>query len=93
MSSMSARNPPIVPADTSVNVWRRQLDAIAKRSVADRFDEWQQLNDAMAKMEADGVRRRHPDYDDHTVLLALVRLRYGDALVRAAWPNEALVEA
>ena len=30
-------------------------------------------------MEADGIR--HPDYDDHQVLLAAVRLRYGDELV------------
>ena len=40
-------------------------------------------------MEADGIRRRHPDYDDRQVLLAAARLRYGDDLVRAAWPREA----
>ena len=68
------------------------MQAIAERSVAERLDEWQQLNEAVARMEADGIRRRHPDYDDRQVLLAAVRLRYGDDLVRAAWPDEPLAD-
>ncbi|HYN31621.1 MAG TPA: hypothetical protein VES40_03275 [Ilumatobacteraceae bacterium] len=90
---MARRNPPLIPADTSEEVWRRQMQAIAERSIAERLDEWQQLNEAVARMEADGIRRRHPDYDDRQVLLAVVRLRYGDDLVRAAWPDEPLVDS
>jgi hypothetical protein len=89
---MAMRNPPLVPADTSPAVWRRQMDAIALRSVAERFDEWAALNEAMSRMEADGIRRRHPDYADRQVLLAAARLRYGDDLVAAAWPDEPLVD-
>jgi hypothetical protein len=89
---MSRRNPPLIPPDTSEDVWKRQMQAIAERSVEERFDEWQQLNEAVAHMEADGIRRRHPDYDDRQVLLAAARLRYGDDLVRAAWPGDALVD-
>jgi len=61
---MSRRNPPAIPADTTEEVWRLQMAAIARRSVADRFDEWAELNRAVARMEADGIRRRHPDYSD-----------------------------
>jgi len=43
-------------------------------------------------MEADGIRRRHPDYSDHPVMLAAARVRYGDDLVGAAWPNQALLD-
>ena len=68
------------------------MQAVAERSMAERLDEFQQLNEAVARMEADGIRRRHPDYDDRQVLLANVRLRYGDDLVRAAWPHDALVD-
>ena len=89
---MSRRNPPAVPADTSEDVWRLQMAAIARRSVAERLDEWAELNRAVARMEADGIRRRHPDYDDHQVMLAAARMRYGDDLVRAAWPDEPLLD-
>lgn len=66
------------------------MAAIAARSVPERLAEWEALNRAGAEMEAAAVRRRHPDYDDHDVLLALTRLRYGDELVRGAWPDEPL---
>ncbi len=89
---MARRNPPAVPADTSREVWERQMAAIAARPVAERLAEWAQFNAEMSRLEADGVRRRHPDYDDHLVLRALVRLRYGDDLARGAWPGVELVD-
>jgi len=60
--------------------------------VAERLDEWADPNRAVARMEADGIRRRHPDYDDHQVMLAAARMRHGDDLVRAAWPDEPFLE-
>jgi hypothetical protein len=84
------RNPPVVPADTVPEVWRRQMAVLAAKPVADRLAEWEALNRAGAEMEEAAVRRRHPDYDDHDVHLALVRLRYGDDLVLGAWPDEPL---
>lgn len=68
------------------------MAAIASPSVAERLAEWAEFNAAMSRLEADAVRRRHPEYDDDEVLRALVRRRYGDALARAAWPDLALVE-
>jgi hypothetical protein len=88
---MTRRNPPAIPADTSPEVWHRQMAAIAARSVPDRLDEWNQHNRALAEMEADWIRRRHPDYTDRQVFIALVRHRYGDDLVRQAWPDDELV--
>lgn len=89
---VATRNPPRIPADTTPAVWRHQMAAIAERSVAERLDEWAQLNEAMSLMEADGVRRRHPGYSERQVFLAQVRLRYGDNVMRAAWPDDSLVE-
>ena len=43
-------------------------------------------------MAAAGIQSRHPDYDEVRVRQALARLLLGDALTRAAWPNEALVD-
>lgn len=91
MSKVSA-NPAVIPADTSPEVWRRQMDAIARRSIPDRLDEWAQLNRGVARMAEQAVRRRHPDYDDRQVFLALVRARYGDDLALRVWPDAAEVE-
>lgn len=85
-------NPPAIPADTSPEVWRRQMAAIARRPVPDRLDEWAQLNRGVARMAEDAVRRRHPDYDDRQVFLALVRSLYGDALALQVWPDAADVD-
>jgi hypothetical protein len=63
---------------------------VAATPVEERIARWEALNQAGAEMEEAAVRRRHPEYDDHDVHLALVRLRYGDDLVRAAWPDEPL---
>lgn len=88
---MSA-NPAAIPADTSPEVWRLQMAAIARRSVAERLDEWAQLNRGVERMAEQAVRRRHPDYDDRQVFLALVRQRYGDHLALRVWPDAAAVE-
>jgi recombinational DNA repair ATPase RecF len=90
--SIASRNPPIVPADTALDVWRRQMAAIASRSMAERLEEWDGLNRAVADMERAWIRRRHPHYTDRQVFLATVRHRYGDDLVRGAWPDESLVD-
>lgn len=68
------------------------MAAIAGRTVEERLAEWAEFNAAMSRLEADGVRRRHPEYDADQVLQALVRHRYGDKLARAVWPDRDLVE-
>ena len=39
-----------------------------------------------------GVRARHPEYSDRQVHLAFARIRLGDELTKAVWPEEPLVE-
>ena len=87
-----AANPPAIPADTDPDVWWRQMDAISKRSVAERMEEWEQFNKAVNLMAEQAVRRRHPDYDDRKDFLALVRAYYGDELGFEVWPEAASVE-
>jgi hypothetical protein len=36
---------------------------------------------------SDGIRHRHPDYDESMVRWALFRLLLGDELFRRAWPT------
>lgn len=46
----------MIPADTSEEVWRLQMAAIAARSGDERMEGWVELNRAVARMEADGIR-------------------------------------
>lgn len=39
-----------------------------------------------------GIRKRHPDYDDARVEMALARLLWGDELYRAARPRSPMVD-
>ncbi len=68
------------------------MDAIARRTPAERLVEWDALNSAIALMEANGVRRRHPQYSEREVFLAIVRRRHGDELFQAAWPGVPLLQ-
>lgn len=67
--TVNPSNPPAVPIDTSVEVWRRQMDAIAAQTVQQRLEAWATLNAQLAEMEEQAVRRLHPDFDDHEVLV------------------------
>ncbi len=91
--TVMARNPPALPADTSREAWQIQMEAISRRTVAERLAEWEALNRMGAQMEADGVRRLHPEFSEREVFLTLVRRRYGDELACEIWPDvKALVE-
>ena len=68
------------------------MAAIRRRSVADRLEEFNALNQWADQAEEAGVRRRNPDYTDRQVMLAQARMRYGDELVLKVWPDEALVQ-
>jgi hypothetical protein len=81
-----------IPTDTSPEVWRRQMAAIAQRTIPERLDEWAQLNRGVARMAEQAVRRRHPDYDDRQVFYVLVRRLYGDEVALEVWPDAAAVD-
>jgi len=68
------------------------MEATARRTIPDRLDEWDQLNRGVIRMAEQAVRRRHPDYSDRQVFLALVRRLYGDELALEVWPAAAAVE-
>ena len=50
------------------------------------------LSESARRWSMAGIRRRHPDYDDFQVRLALARMILGDDLVRRVWPDHQLQE-
>jgi hypothetical protein len=81
-----------LPEDTDLaahEVQRRiysQLGGKGRTAIAFR------LTDAVRRLALAGIRQRHPDYTEAQVQQAFARLRLGDDLVRAIWPDRALVD-
>jgi len=75
-----SKNPSAVPADTSLGVWQMQMKAIGAMSVEQRISVWEEIQNQFAIMEDASMRRRHPEFNDHQILVELVRARYGDEL-------------
>ena len=50
-----------------------------------------QMSEEAREITATGIRARHPEYAEHQVWLALVRLVLGDELFKKAFPREPMV--
>ena len=62
--------------------------AIYRRMTPDQRCEIAAEMSAMTRAIAlDGIRHRHPEYDEHQARWALFRLLVGDELFRRAWPQ------
>jgi hypothetical protein len=77
-------------ADTSPEADAVQVEAYRQMGGAGRVQVMFRLNEMVRRTAKAGIRRRHPDYGDAEVQLALARLIYGDDLVGRAWPDRRL---
>jgi hypothetical protein len=77
--------------DTSPDAEARQLAVYRAMTPARRVELAAEMSEEMFAVAAAGIRARHPEYDDVTVTRAVRRLRVGDDLFRAAWPDAPLV--
>ena len=82
---------PALPLDTTPDAYAAQLEAYRRMQGRGRVAVMFRLGDMARRMTMAGIRRRHPEYDDVQVRLALARLLFGDELVRRAWPGRELV--
>ena len=81
-----------VPPDTTLDADAVQLEVYRRLGGAGRVATMFRLNDMVRNATTEGIKRRHPDYDDRQVELAWQRLTLGDALVREAFPGRELIE-
>jgi len=79
-------------ADTAEDAHRVQLAIWRRMGNAATADLAVQMSDEVRGVAMDGIRARHPDYDEDEVRHALFRLTLGDELYRAAWPDRPLIE-
>lgn len=81
-----------IAADTSPEADAVQLEAYRRMGGTGRVQVMFRLSVMAREAAAAGIRARHPEYDDAQVKRALARLRYGDDVARAAWPDLELVD-
>jgi len=79
--------------DTDPEADRVQWEIYARMSGSERLELALEMSVAMREITADGIRHRHPEYDETQVRHALNRMMLGDSLFRAAWPNAPLLES
>lgn len=75
------------PLDTSPEAERVQIEIFRKMTPEQRLQLSAQLTQIHRKRPAIGVRRRHPEYDEDQVRLAVIRLTIPEELFLAAYPH------
>lgn len=78
-------------ADTPLPSHRRQIEAYRLMEPARRVEVAVEMSEEVWELAADGVRARHPGYDEQAVGWAVRRMRLGDELFRRVWPDAPLV--
>lgn len=81
---MRARDTTAAAAEMQHGIYRRM-------TAGERFAIALELSEATRQITLDGIRARHPSYDDEQARLALFRLIYGDELFAKAWPRAPLL--
>jgi hypothetical protein len=81
----------ITPRDTSFEATRVHHELWRRCSGERRWKDAFEMNEVLRRVAEDGVRRRHPEYTERQVELAVIRLRYGEELFQQAFPNENVV--
>ena len=69
-----------------------EMAAVRAMTVAQRIEQWELLNSALAEMEEASFERRFPDLSPRHRFLVRMRMRYGVALATEVWPDLVEVE-
>jgi hypothetical protein len=77
----------VIPADTTPEAWRVQLEIYRRMSPSKRLELALRMSDSMRAVVASGVRARHPEYDEEQIKHAVNRILLGDELFRKAFPG------
>jgi hypothetical protein len=64
-----------------------QLAVYRRLSPARKVEIAIELSEAVRELAAEGIRRRHPEYDEPTVRKAPIALLYGAEVARRLWPG------
>jgi hypothetical protein len=78
--------------DTSLEAHEVQVRLYRSMTGAQRSELALRMSDDVRQIAAEGIRQRHPEYNDADVQRALVALLYGREIARGLWPSESVRE-
>ncbi len=75
------------PLDTDKRIDDLQMKLLRTMTPEQRLHLGFQLSRMSRRLQEEGVRRRHPDYSEEQVRLAVARVNLGEELFRKAYPH------
>ena len=76
-----------VPRDTTPDAYRKQVEILRRIGPEGRARMTTELCSGLRATVKAGIRRRHPDYDEHKVKMALIRITAGEKVFRKLFPD------
>jgi len=73
--------------DTDKKADALQTTLLQKMTPEQRFQLGLQLSRMSRRLQEEGVRRRHPEYSEEEVRLAVARINLGDELFQKVYPD------
>jgi len=77
----------LIPNDTTIDAFRKQFEILERIGIEGRAKMTFQLSDNLRQVVKDGVKHRHPDYDEQKTKLAVFRITYGESSFREVFGN------
>jgi hypothetical protein len=74
-------------ADTPPEILRLQVEIFRRMTPEERLRRGLELTQACRSLMREGVRRRHPEYDEKLLREAVIRLTLPEDLFLAAYPQ------
>jgi hypothetical protein len=76
-----------IPFDTPPDVFRKQVEVLRGIGERGRARMTEEMCRGLRKTIKAGIRRRHPDYNEHQVKMALIWLTAGEEVFRRLLPG------
>ena len=70
----------LIPKDTTIDALRKQFEILERIGIEGRAEMTAELNDNLRQLIKDGVRLRHPEYNDFQVFHEVIRITAGDEI-------------
>ncbi|MCK4293930.1 MAG: hypothetical protein KAY65_12085 [Planctomycetes bacterium] len=74
-----------IPADTTAEAAYKQLDVLRRLGIGGRAAMTFELSENLRRIVEDGVRHRHPDWDERAIQRGVAHLMLGERLFREAF--------
>ena len=74
--------------DTTPAAHAVQIAVFRRMTAGQRFDAAADLSDTARRLSLDGIRARHPAYDEAAAVRALFALLHGAELCAKVWPGQ-----